>query len=48
MIDIKGLMMLTEAEPKPPRGRTESARGALVARSLAWVGPLNYDCDVWV
>jgi len=31
--------MQAEAEPKPRRRRNESARGAPVARSAAWVGP---------
>jgi len=37
-------MMRAEAEPKPRRRRNESPRGAPVARSVAWVGPL---CQGW-
>jgi hypothetical protein len=37
MIDIIGLMMLTEGEPKPNRRRTEATCGAPVAlRRLGW------------
>ena len=38
--------MRAEAEPKPRSRRNESARGALVARFGAWVGPFSYECDV--
>ena len=40
MLDITGLMMLAEAEPKPHCKRNESACGASVAHFVAWVGPL--------
>ena len=39
MIDIIGLMMLAEGEPKPHRRRTEATCGAPVARFAVWVGP---------
>jgi len=39
MVDIIGLMMLAEGEPKPHRMQTESVCGAPVARFGAWVGP---------
>ena len=38
MIDIIGLMMLAEGEPKPHRRRTEGDCGAPVARFGVWVG----------
>jgi len=38
MIDIIGLMMLAEGEPKPYRRRTEGTCGAPVARFGVWVG----------
>jgi hypothetical protein len=41
MIDIIGLMMLAEGEPKPHRRRTESICGAPVARFGVWVGPFQ-------
>jgi hypothetical protein len=41
MIDIIGLMMLAEGEPKPHRRRTESSCGAPVARLGVWVGPFQ-------
>ena len=41
MIDIIGLMMLAEGEPKPHRRRTESTCGAPVARFGVWVGPFQ-------
>ena len=43
MIDIIGLVMLAEGEPKPNRRRTEATCGAPVARFGAWVCPLDYD-----
>jgi hypothetical protein len=41
MIDIIGLMMLAEGEPKPHRRQTEGDCGAPVARFGVWVGPFN-------
>ena len=41
MIDIIGLMMLAEGEPKPNRRRTEATCGAPVARIGDWVGPMR-------
>ena len=41
MIDIIGLMMLAEGEPKPNRRQTESICGAPVARFGVWVGPFG-------
>jgi hypothetical protein len=41
MIDIIGLMMLAEGEPKPHRRRTEGSCGAPVARLGVWVGPFS-------
>jgi len=41
MIDISGLMVRAEAEPKPRRRQNESACGAPAARFGAWVGPYN-------
>jgi hypothetical protein len=41
MIDIIGLMMLAEGEPKPHRRRTEGDCGAPVARFDVWVGPFQ-------
>jgi hypothetical protein len=40
--------MRAEAEPKPHSRRNESACGAPVARSRAWVGPFRNNCDVQV
>jgi len=40
--------MLAEAEPKPRRRRNESACGAPVARSMAWVGPNGYAHQTFV
>jgi hypothetical protein len=40
-IDIIGLMMLAEGEPKPHRRRTEGDCGAPVARFGVWVGPFQ-------
>jgi hypothetical protein len=47
MVDIIGLMMLAEGEPKPHRRRTEATCGAPVARFGIWVGPfqLYIICD---
>jgi len=41
MIDIIGLMMLAEGEPKPHRRRTEATCGAPVAHFGVWVGPFQ-------
>jgi len=41
MIDIIGLMMLAEGEPKRHRRRTEATCGAPVARFGVWVGPFQ-------
>jgi len=41
MIDIIGLMMLAEGEPKPNRRWTEGTCGAPVARFSVWVGPFQ-------
>jgi len=41
MIDIIGLMMLAEGEPKPHRRRNEGDCGASVARFGVWVAPFQ-------
>jgi hypothetical protein len=41
MIDVIGLMMLAEGEPKPHRRRTEATCGAPVARFGVCVGPFQ-------
>jgi hypothetical protein len=41
MLDIIGLMMLAEGQPKPHRRQSESVCGAPVARFGIWVGPFQ-------
>jgi hypothetical protein len=41
MVNIIGLMMLAESEPKPNRRRTEATCAVPVARFGVWVGPFQ-------